>query len=346
MSDGDSYRLPPIWSLNLGHSTNTNTARNHDMHINSSAFHHLPQRAYDDNKESIAVGNGTTNGAGNSNEFGRRVSHGTNSSEFLFNAGARSSAFHERYRSTDVINHGVCTGRRYSESILNSARRRDSEEEIMVNGGEESVMSGENKRQRREFWDTVLSPSKVDSNQTEDVYRRRRHEISRGMESPSSESGGKWCQQCDLMFESLRLLQLHCSQVHSASTAQRIQQQQETEDEEDDEETECEKCGKHVRQLAKHMKKEHSEGKPYKCKECSLRFVQKSALKSHVRIVHEKERPFVCELCDSTFGHKGDLNRHHMIKHQKLRPFKCQICGAAFGRKSVLLRHKEKLHPT
>ena len=119
--------------------------------------------------------------------------------------------------------------------------------------------------------------------------------------------------------------------------------------------------------LYEHKKKEHTESKPYKCKECDKSFRKISLLKQHIRIVHDETQDIRCQLCEKVFrgGRKlaVHMNSHnldikscdqcefkgkYLEKHQRIMHssndntplLKCQFCPKLFRDKSHLRPHE------
>uniref|UniRef100_A0A1A9ULL2 C2H2-type domain-containing protein n=1 Tax=Glossina austeni TaxID=7395 RepID=A0A1A9ULL2_GLOAU len=89
--------------------------------------------------------------------------------------------------------------------------------------------------------------------------------------------------------------------------------------------------------------------KPYKCDQCSIRFVSKSNLNAHLKR-HKDEKPpckrgpYICPRCDKVVKSPGLLSQH-LYKHDGVKPYKCQQCQATFTWKSNLKTH-QKRHKT
>jgi hypothetical protein len=56
--------------------------------------------------------------------------------------------------------------------------------------------------------------------------------------------------------------------------------------------------------------------KTYSCEYCPKKFKTKSYIAKHVRIEHNNSRPFECLICDSKFGILGRLKRHVDLVHE------------------------------
>jgi DNA-directed RNA polymerase subunit RPC12/RpoP len=79
--------------------------------------------------------------------------------------------------------------------------------------------------------------------------------------------------------------------------------------------------------------------RPFKCSECSKRFLRKGTLIQHERI-HTGIKPYICDYCSKKFGQLSHL-RQHIARHTGLRPFKCEIgnCNKTFAQKTNLNSH-------
>ena len=82
----------------------------------------------------------------------------------------------------------------------------------------------------------------------------------------------------------------------------------------------------------------HKEKKPFECKVCSIKFCQKSKLKSHISTVHEGKRPYECSICNGKFKHKGHLNAHNASIHE--RKVQYNISCSNFKDESKLNKHQ------
>lgn len=67
------------------------------------------------------------------------------------------------------------------------------------------------------------------------------------------------------------------------------------------------------------------------CEQCAKRFTRSNDLKRHVRRVHSDERPYACGVCGKGFATKDELNRHEKVHKEK--SFECQRCHKKFSRK-------------
>lgn len=77
--------------------------------------------------------------------------------------------------------------------------------------------------------------------------------------------------------------------------------------------------------------------KVYKCRTCSLEFMQKGHLKIH-RLTHIGEQPFKCASCPYVTADRCDLVTH-VRTHTGEKPFMCKQCPYTCARKSHLASH-------
>ncbi|XP_055632935.1 uncharacterized protein LOC129773362 [Toxorhynchites rutilus septentrionalis] len=81
---------------------------------------------------------------------------------------------------------------------------------------------------------------------------------------------------------------------------------------------------------------------PYKCHECPLRFLDKTALGTHLRYKRDDENKdgHTCDYCGQFFTMKRRF-KIHIAKHIALEKgkYKCEHCGKTFGDSNLLRRH-------
>ncbi|KAM9844880.1 uncharacterized protein ACBR49_011646 [Aulostomus maculatus] len=113
-----------------------------------------------------------------------------------------------------------------------------------------------------------------------------------------------------------------------------------------------------------------SEGKPYKCPDCSETFANfkerrihledhrgPKQLKCHIcgreflwpitlqrhLLVHTGQKPYKCSVCQRGFSQSGNL-KSHMRLHTGERPYKCQYCEQRFNHNVSLKSHVQRYH--
>ncbi|XP_026462510.1 zinc finger protein 431-like [Ctenocephalides felis] len=94
---------------------------------------------------------------------------------------------------------------------------------------------------------------------------------------------------------------------------------------------ECDQCGAKflVRDSLKcHIKRRHSNVRPYVCKICSKGFKFSYKLTVHVR-QHTGEKPYACQECSMAFVCSSRL-KMHMLKHTGIRNYSCPVCDKRF----------------
>ncbi|TKS79833.1 Zinc finger protein 813 [Collichthys lucidus] len=113
-----------------------------------------------------------------------------------------------------------------------------------------------------------------------------------------------------------------------------------------------------------------TEGKPYKCTDCSETFATNKERRIHLAghrglqqlkcdfcgieflwpltlqrhlAVHTGERPFKCSVCQRGFNQAGHL-KSHMRLHTGERPYKCKHCDKCFNHNVSLKTHFQRYH--
>ncbi|XP_042285491.1 zinc finger and BTB domain-containing protein 49-like isoform X4 [Thunnus maccoyii] len=84
-----------------------------------------------------------------------------------------------------------------------------------------------------------------------------------------------------------------------------------------------------------------TQGKPYKCPECSETFATNKDRRIHLKD-HGGPRKFKCNICDIEFVSLLNLQRHEVV-HTGLKPFKCSVCQRGFNQAGHLKSHM-RLH--
>uniref|UniRef100_A0AAQ5XKE0 C2H2-type domain-containing protein n=1 Tax=Amphiprion ocellaris TaxID=80972 RepID=A0AAQ5XKE0_AMPOC len=88
-----------------------------------------------------------------------------------------------------------------------------------------------------------------------------------------------------------------------------------------------------------HEQTHQTEGKPYKCPDCSETFA--SNREAHLAN-HRDPKVFKCGVCEIDFKDVHHLQRHSVV-HTGLKPYKCSVCQRGFNQQSHLKSHM-RLH--
>ena len=75
------------------------------------------------------------------------------------------------------------------------------------------------------------------------------------------------------------------------------------------EKTECTYCDKKVKDVKRHIYREHKEGKAF-CDECGKTYKNKFELKQHWLLTHKIEEDINCFICNKSFRNMARLKRH------------------------------------
>lgn len=73
--------------------------------------------------------------------------------------------------------------------------------------------------------------------------------------------------------------------------------------------------------------------------ECGASYVTKTNLNHHIRRAHTNVRPFVCTICNKGFSQQYELTSHTRKVHCIGRPWKCNMCPNTYKSSSILQRH-------
>uniref|UniRef100_A0A3P8SFV5 Uncharacterized protein n=1 Tax=Amphiprion percula TaxID=161767 RepID=A0A3P8SFV5_AMPPE len=84
-----------------------------------------------------------------------------------------------------------------------------------------------------------------------------------------------------------------------------------------------------------------TEGKPYKCPDCSETFATNKERRIHL-VEHRGPRQLKCHICGIEFNRRTPLRRHLAV-HTGAKPYKCSVCQRGFNQSSHLKSHM-RLH--
>ncbi|XP_035811179.2 zinc finger protein with KRAB and SCAN domains 8-like [Amphiprion ocellaris] len=90
-----------------------------------------------------------------------------------------------------------------------------------------------------------------------------------------------------------------------------------------------------------HEQTHQTEGKPYKCPDCSETFASNKERTLHLED-HRGPRQLKCHICGIEFSRPTPLQRHLAV-HTGAKPFKCSVCQRGFNQPSHLKSHM-RLH--
>lgn len=141
------------------------------------------------------------------------------------------------------------------------------------------------------------------------------------------------CTSCDRKFAVKRALTLH------------------TREHKQDWSHVCKFCGKGfvIKEYCEiHVRRYHTNEKPYQCDQCDAKYPSRLQLSEHKIAKHGGGRPeqiFTCQICKKKF--KGSSSyKYHMRTHELplevRKKFKCEDCNAAFIRKPALVKHVKR----
>ncbi|XP_071347795.1 uncharacterized protein [Trachinotus anak] len=87
---------------------------------------------------------------------------------------------------------------------------------------------------------------------------------------------------------------------------------------------------------------DHRGPKQLKCHICGIEFLWPLSLQRHLA-VHTGVKPYKCSVCQRGFNQAGHL-KSHMRLHTGERPFKCQHCDKSFNHNVSLKSHVQRYH--
>ena len=144
------------------------------------------------------------------------------------------------------------------------------------------------------------------------------------------EAGGKeeFCEYCGSTFANQFILKKHIDNVHIDKHLCQI----------------CKVTLQTKTDLIQHLKRDHSQLKPFVCEICNSAHPFENKLNEHIQRFHEKLKPFKCEICPWAFGRVSSLNKHRRYVHEKERRFECPHCHRKIARREDLVNHIKMVH--
>lgn len=140
------------------------------------------------------------------------------------------------------------------------------------------------------------------------------------------------CDICNKPFREKHNLKLHIKTTHEVTREKHYK---------------CPQCSfrtYHKHNLRQHMNT-HGDVRPFACDVCSLKFTQKSHLKSHIKAKHSErtEKDHKCPECSYQTDRRFSLTLH-LSTHSDIKSFYCDTCKKSFSNKVRLKRHIEYQH--
>ena len=137
-----------------------------------------------------------------------------------------------------------------------------------------------------------------------------------------------FCEYCGSTFDNQFILKKHIDNVHIDEHLCEI----------------CKATFQTKTDLIQHLKRDHSQLKPFVCEICNSAHPFENKLKQHIQQVHEKVKPYKCEICPWVFGRVSNLNKHRRYVHEKERRFECPHCNRKIARREDLVNHIKMVH--
>ena len=130
------------------------------------------------------------------------------------------------------------------------------------------------------------------------------------------------CQICDRSFTRLDTLENHMKCLHSNERPFKCM------------EPGCSKSFAVQSALFQHLKT-HTDGKPYRCTECTDSFSLLNKYKHHMREAHPGAEELRCLDCFKVFTNPQVLEQHKLTEHR----LECEVCGKMFAQLGYLQMH-------
>lgn len=89
--------------------------------------------------------------------------------------------------------------------------------------------------------------------------------------------------------------------------------------------------------LINHMKIQHNNINPYRCKYCGRRFTNRYLLEMHSKYLHNLMNPYECDICGQSFNDLSLIQNHKIDKHKK--HLNCPYCVKCFEKSNDLKLH-------
>lgn len=111
----------------------------------------------------------------------------------------------------------------------------------------------------------------------------------------------------------------------------------------------CDKTFDTVKNLATHIKNEHSKIPSNNCEKCSKSFYTTYALEMHSSRSHCTKHLFKCDQCSKKFVSSNKF-KIHQRRHLKVNMnedavrSECDLCGLKFGSASSMQNHLQEIH--
>jgi KRAB domain-containing zinc finger protein len=106
--------------------------------------------------------------------------------------------------------------------------------------------------------------------------------------------------------------------------------------------TPCPECGKHLVNVAEHIKLVHRKEKRFHCAECEYKCCFSSDLQKHIDSVHRRLK-HSCPECRKEIVNVAE---HIRLVHKRETQFKCHQCNYTAYKKQDLKKHLTSVHKT